>query len=301
MGYEAMQTLKDMFYAFLLLLKSRIPNTFFYSWTAAIGALLASHGSPKIFPFVLTVLALFFLSLSVYIYNDIMDAEMDKLNPTKRKRPYASGKVSKKQAMSFVYINLLIGILFSFLVSFQVALLCSLWTALFILYSNPRVYLKRRILIKEGTPALGISLSTIIGANSVGPLSLNVIYAAVFWGLLIFVSVPAFRDTTDLEEDRKFGVKSLASIISWKRRLEIVITFFLVVMTVTPLTYVYFGFNVLFPIIMVAMSLAVLRFMIPLLKGFDEKNLTTVMRAGTVYAIITSISMVLGSLPINVI
>jgi len=238
------------------------------------------------------------LSLSGYIYNDVVDVEMDRLSPEKKNRPYASGKVTKNCAMGFVYVTGLTAITLSLFISLQTALLCVIWLALSLVYSNPHVYLKRKMILKEGTPAIGYFLAVLIGANSTGPISPNVMFGAVFWGSLIFVSVPAFRDTADLEEDRKFGVKSLASIMSWKRRLELTIFFFLVTMTLTPLTYVQLGFNVIFPIVMVAMGLVILKYMFPLLSGLDNLKLAKVIRAGFAYVIVVSMSMVVGSIPL---
>lgn len=51
--------------------------------------------------FILTILgfiAFCLASSTVYIFNDIFDADKDKLHPTKRRRPIASGKISKKTA-----------------------------------------------------------------------------------------------------------------------------------------------------------------------------------------------------------
>jgi len=221
---------------------------------------------------------------------------MDKMNPEKKNRPFTSGKVTRSQALRFIYITTAIAIISTLFVNLQTAILCVLWLALFLAYSNPHTYLKRRMLLKEGTPAMGYLLAVIMGAVSAGPISSGVIFGAIFWGSLIFVSIPAFRDTTDLKEDTKYGVKSLASIMSWKRRIEMTLIFFLATMTLTPLTYVYFGFNVVFPIVMVAMGLIILRYMFPLLNGLDEKKFSLLIKAGSVYIMTVSASMVVGSL-----
>jgi len=54
-----------------------------------------------------TVIAFCFFSLVssvVYLVNDIIDIEKDKLHPTKRLRPLASGKVSIKQATITAFV-----------------------------------------------------------------------------------------------------------------------------------------------------------------------------------------------------
>ena len=46
-------------------------------------------------------LAFSFISSTIYIINDTMDAEKDRQHPKKCKRPIASGKISKKSAIIF--------------------------------------------------------------------------------------------------------------------------------------------------------------------------------------------------------
>ena len=46
-------------------------------------------------------LAFSFISSTIYIINDTMDAEKDKQHPKKCKRPIASGKIPKKNAIIF--------------------------------------------------------------------------------------------------------------------------------------------------------------------------------------------------------
>ena len=57
------------------------------------------------------------LSSSVYLVNDTLDIKLDKLHPTKRKRPIASGMVSIEEALicaiSFVIFAIFIGLLLS--------------------------------------------------------------------------------------------------------------------------------------------------------------------------------------------
>ncbi len=54
---------------------------------------------------------------SIYIVNDLFDVEKDKLHPTKKNRPLASGKISK----SFAVILLILFISASFGVSFYIS------------------------------------------------------------------------------------------------------------------------------------------------------------------------------------
>ncbi|HRE12062.1 MAG TPA: UbiA family prenyltransferase, partial [Ignavibacteria bacterium] len=55
---------------------------------------------PSLAAFIIFSLA----SSAVYIINDIMDVESDRVHPKKKYRPIASGEVSVKQAMVFLVI-----------------------------------------------------------------------------------------------------------------------------------------------------------------------------------------------------
>ena len=281
----------------VVLLKSRMLEAISYTWLAAVGALLATHGSPQIVPTILACASAFSIALCVYVYNDITDAEMDELNPTKSRRPLPSKKVTRAEAKNFVYLTGIISLILPLFVNLEISLLCVFWLGWFLVYSLPQIRLKKRLILKESTPAIGYFLSTIVGAKAVGPVSLTVMFGGLMSGLFIFFSLPAFRDTTDIKEDTLYGIKSLATILSWKQRLEMVILFVLGIMTLTPLTYMNLGFNAIFPIITVAMGFILLRFLFPLLRGLEEKKFRMALKFGTSYFFLMQISMILGALP----
>lgn len=56
---------------------------------------------------------------AVYIFNDLLDVEKDKLHPTKKKRPIASGKITKPLAICISTLLAIIALSFSFLVNIQ--------------------------------------------------------------------------------------------------------------------------------------------------------------------------------------
>ncbi|MEM2130275.1 MAG: UbiA family prenyltransferase [Candidatus Bathyarchaeia archaeon] len=284
--------------SYIALFKSRFLEAFSYTWLTIVGAMIISHGSPKIAQTLLAATSVFSLVLCVYIYNDYTDKEMDALNPSKSRRPLPSEKATKIEARNFIYMTGFIGLALSLLVNIETSLLCLFWMGLFLAYSKPEIRLKKRMILKESTPAIGYFLATLIGAKANGPITMTVFFSGIVSGVFIFFSLPAFRDTTDIKEDTLHGVKSLASILTWKQRLEMVIIIVLAIMTLTPLTYVNFGFNVIFPIVTVAMGFLLLRFLFPLLKGLEEKKYRTALKIGTSYFFLMQISMILGALPI---
>jgi len=74
------------------------------------------------------------ISACVYIINDVVDAEKDRLHPKKKLRPIASGMISKTEALVFLAVLLPVAVTFAFMLdtSFALVLLCILQTTYYI-------------------------------------------------------------------------------------------------------------------------------------------------------------------------
>jgi len=256
--------------AYGLLIRSRSIPIFTWTWVTAIGLLVAARGFPPPLTAALLLLSVAGRAICVYTYNDITDVEMDRFNSVKRNRPLPSGKVSVEDALGLVLLSGTIGMVLSLLISFDTFLLSAIWVALFLTYSNQSIRLKRRFLAKESSIAINFIVATLIAGTSVGSISPSVIFSGVFLCFFTLLAAPAAVDTSDIEEDQKFGGKTLAMVLSWKAKIQMIVGFILVVMTLTPLTYVQLGFNVVFPIMVVAVSLLTLRSLVPLANRVEE-------------------------------
>jgi len=76
-----------------------------------------------------------FLSSSVYIVNDIMDAERDRQHPTKRKRPIASGRLPVALAVPAAIGLAALSIALSLAINAHFTLIAGIYLALNLLYS----------------------------------------------------------------------------------------------------------------------------------------------------------------------
>jgi len=76
-----------------MLVKSRIEPIFAWPWGTLIACLMAGKGFPPITNTFLAVFSTLFITASVYIYNDYIDREMDRLNFLKKNRPLVTGEV----------------------------------------------------------------------------------------------------------------------------------------------------------------------------------------------------------------
>lgn len=102
-----------------------------------------------------------FVSSAVYIVNDLRDRVEDQQHPRKRFRPIAAGLISPQQAWLIGIACLVGGLLGSYLLSPQFALLALSYFALQATYT---FVLKRRVLLDVMAIALGFVLRAVSGA-----------------------------------------------------------------------------------------------------------------------------------------
>lgn len=75
-------------------------------------------------------------SSAVYLINDIMDIQRDRIHPIKRLRPIASGKVSMKQGIFMAFILSLLSIVCSLMLNIHFGYLVILYFAFNFIYSK---------------------------------------------------------------------------------------------------------------------------------------------------------------------
>jgi len=99
--------------------------------------MIAGKGFPPLVPTLMILVAAVLVTASVYIYNDLVDADMDSMNENKTGRPLANGSVSKASAKLFILVTGVLGLWLSYLVSLPSFALCLSWYVVFFLYSLP--------------------------------------------------------------------------------------------------------------------------------------------------------------------
>jgi decaprenyl-phosphate phosphoribosyltransferase len=102
---------------------------------------------------------------STYYLNDALDAEADRVHPTKRSRPVASGAVSVRTAKVGAGVLAIAAIALSFVARPQLALVLLGYLALTVAYST---WLKHEAVLDLAAVAAGFVLRTIAGGVAVG-------------------------------------------------------------------------------------------------------------------------------------
>ena len=289
------------------LIKSRKEAIGLWIWCSLVASLLVGRGFPPIKPTLMSIAAFFFIATAVYVYNDVIDMEADKHNSFKSNRPLASGMVSKDNAMKLVYLSAILGLSISYLNSFPGFLLSLLFFTLFGIYSYPKIHLKKRFLVKESVISSGILIIGLSVCYAIlGTFSSMVFIGFLMFSIFAFFAMPTGFDSTDIEADKLQGVKSIASILTWKRRLQLAITGMLVIMTITPFTYINFGYNMLLPISIIMGGLVFLRYMFPIMmsvnpvvSSMDMSILMKTRKIIVTFIFVISICLIVGSINLS--
>jgi decaprenyl-phosphate phosphoribosyltransferase len=100
-----------------------------------------------------------------YYLNDALDAEADRVHPTKRFRPVAAGDVSVRTAIAGAVVLEVLAIALSFLARPELALVVAAYLALTLAYST---WLKHEAVLDLAAVAAGFVLRAVAGGVAVG-------------------------------------------------------------------------------------------------------------------------------------
>jgi 4-hydroxybenzoate polyprenyltransferase len=131
-------------------------------------ALIFSANLFNVQDLLLTILGFILFSIAVsgvYIFNDIIDLEKDKLHPLKTRRPLPSEKLSVKAAAIASFILVLIGLLGAFILKTEFGVVLSIYVIINVWYSYQ---LKSIVILDVMTIATGFVLRVIGGAVLIG-------------------------------------------------------------------------------------------------------------------------------------
>jgi 4-hydroxybenzoate polyprenyltransferase len=104
------------------------------------------------------------LSGVIYLINDLVDIEKDRLHPTKRFRPLASGALSKTTAQIAIVFLLVVALPLCFLIDPWLGVVALIYTATMLLYS---FLLKNIVIVDVFTLAAGLVLRALAGAVAI--------------------------------------------------------------------------------------------------------------------------------------
>ncbi|MDE1768987.1 MAG: UbiA family prenyltransferase [Thaumarchaeota archaeon] len=261
---------------------------------AATGTFLLSSGVkiPDFFVLVRLVISVYFLALATYLYNDLTDYEVDKENS--RDSKYSSKKANYSQILFSTIGFFVVSILLAFSINMQTGIGSLVFLGLAIVYSHPKIQLKKIFVIKTLVTSSGGFVASLMGALAVNDVSYIGISASLIFFLMYFVNGP-LGDIGDINGDRKGGRRTIPIVLGVKKTFGIILGSVSMMALILLVDYYFFGL----PLVGLALGLTICMFFVLKIKKLflryeNKKNLSharTTVRLG-IFAI--QISMFTG-------
>ena len=289
---------KGFFESSIVLFKSRKEIVFAVTWTAILATIIAGKGLPPLTPSFLSVIAIMMINLSIYIYNDYIDREMDAFSEQDKKkgRPLANGVVSDTNAMRFIYLTGILGLSLCLLLGFNVFIIGSTYYLLLFLYSYPNVRFKTMYIIKNLVTSLVMPASFLISGTAIEKtISFNITFLAIAYFFLSFLLLPAIADMLDYDEDKAFNIKTLGNTLSWKNNLILFNLGILVAIATGAISYLLLDISYFVPILLSVFGIPVMAYSYNLR---NESGLTASYKlrpVGYVLVMLTPLLLALGA------
>ena len=237
---------------FVYYVKAR-SNVYIFAFATLISFLLGSHGHALNFSIAIRVVfSSYIMALATYIYNDIADIKVDKINKTNR--PSVAGKATAKQLRMIVLILNGIALLLTFSVGLYVLYISVLFITLGFAYSHPRSNLKDKFPLKTVVTAAGAALLSLLGgtaafmtattssyngSNFLSSYCLPVGYAALFFFSFFFILGP-LGDICDLKGDRAVGRRTFPIVLGIRSTIVCMLTIPLTIILMVGLLVYHF-------------------------------------------------------------
>lgn len=186
-------------------------------WSAALAAIAAGRSFPDPWHLLLFLIGAVAMRGAGSTYNDIVDRDLDARVERTRDRPLASGRLSLAQALAFLALQGLLGLLV--LLQFNAFAIATGFASLGVVALYP--FMKRVIWLPQIVLGLAFAWGGLMGwAAAFGSLAAPAILiylAAVAWT----VGYDTIYALQDIEDDEVAGIKSSARLFGDKVRLAV--------------------------------------------------------------------------------
>jgi geranylgeranylglycerol-phosphate geranylgeranyltransferase len=216
---HVLNKINQSFSILFLIIKSR---TLVYAFAlAAIGTFLISSGMkiPDLNILIKLIPSVYFLALATYLYNDLTDYEIDEANT--RVSSYSSKKANYNQILYSTIGFFSVSILLAFLINVQTGVSSLVFLGLAIVYSHPKIQLKKIFLVKTIVTASGGFIASLMGALAVQNVSYVGISASLVFFLMYFINGP-LGDIGDIPGDRKGGRQTIPIVLGVPKTFGII-------------------------------------------------------------------------------
>jgi geranylgeranylglycerol-phosphate geranylgeranyltransferase len=240
--------------AFIHYVKAR-SNVYIFAFATLVSSILGSHITTIDYSTsIQVVIASYFMALATYIYNDIADMEVDKINKTNR--PSVTGKSTRKQLIVIVSVLNGTALLLVSSMGLYTIFISVLFISLGIAYSHPKLNLKDKFPLKTVVTAAGAGLLSLLGGVAAVTTTTNasydnntfffpslipIIYAALFFFAFFFILGP-LGDIGDLKGDRAVGRRTFPIVLGIRSTILVMLSIPIMILTTT-LSLTYYSYH----------------------------------------------------------
>jgi 4-hydroxybenzoate polyprenyltransferase len=183
-------------------------------WSKAVFVLLGCVYSTAAgyFPAALcAALAFCLISSAVYIYNDIQDRTEDSLHPHKCRRPIASDRILVSEAVTLLFLLLIVGLLLAFFISKQLLIILTLYLTINLAYNH---VLKLMPIWDVACIATGFMLRVLAGTVGIGlPISAWLTITATLLSFFIALNKRRLEMNLDLSHVTRTVLKKYHPVL----------------------------------------------------------------------------------------
>ena len=254
----------------LHLVKSRFSRALVYTWGTLVAVVLSTNGRPTVQLALLASLSTFLMSLAVYVFNDLADLEVDKINAPDR--PLVLRSVSKADTVVLVLLLNFGGMSIGYLLGFYPFLITVGEMILGVAYSVRPFSLKDRFLAKTLAIGAGGILAIIFGGVAAGSVNSLVVYAALLFLIFLFVTSP-INDLADYVGDLAQRRKTIPIKIGRQNTVRLALLVAVLPPIPTLILLPAIGLNVLTPTLFLLLTCRSVQLLIPLLKKCSDPKI----------------------------
>lgn len=284
-----------IFLSFPILFSIVKSRTIVYGFAlASLGTFLISSGVkvPDFLILVRLIISVYFLALATYLYNDLTDYEVDKVN--NRNNAYSSKKIRYQHILYSTVGFFAISILLAFSINMLTGIASLVCLGLAIVYSHPLFHLKDVFVIKTIVTSGGGFIASLMGALAVHNISYVGISSSIILFFMYFINGP-LGDMSDISGDRKGGRRTIPIVIGIRKTFVVVTLSIVSIAVILLVNYRYFGLHVVGTMLGLAICISLILRIKKLSKQSESKEKITQTRTAVRISVFTiQISMFIG-------
>lgn len=261
----------------------------------SLGTFLISSGLkiPDFFTVIKLVSSVYFVALATYLYNDLTDYNVDKIN--KRKILHSSKNLQYYTTLYSTIGFFVASFVLAFTINIETGLVDLIFFGLAIAYSHPAIHLKDRFILKTIVTAGGGCIASIMGSFAAGTPSYISVISSLIVFLFWFILGP-LGDIDDIRGDKEGSRRTIPIVMGVEKTFLMMISVVSSIAFIVFLTHIFLGLNFIGMILGITVCIFAILKICSIFKLYEDKTKIKETRTILRYCIFTiQLMMFFGS------